>query len=250
MAPNACPASSSTTSRPSTPRSRCCARTASAPTSSRLLAAMARSAGRKSQRRRHRSRARWGARDAAADVEGQPRLNGLQTWLVVGAGVAALLAVLLGLGFTWWGRRIARAERGAALRAAFTSVGLPARDEVVHLLLDADCGTSTFAFACREPGVGWIDAEVCLPIPEAVVGWQPHPFFPGRRRTVDRDRTANDVAREPARLFREGGPDRVAAIDRDPPRRAEGSPVEKADRCREGGTHKVDVAGFTRIACR
>ena len=121
---------------------------------------------------------------------------------------------------------------------AFTSVGLPARDEVVHLLLNAGWETPTFAFACHKPGLGWVDAETCLPIPEAVHGWRPHPFFPGRRRTVKHRGTTIDVPRELARLFSKEGRDQATAIHRavDPPRRAEWSLDNEGDRHREGGS--------------
>ncbi len=159
-------------------------------------------------------------------------MSELQTWLVVAAGAVALPVVSLGLGLVWSGRRIAQveAERRAALRGAFTSVGLPARDEVVHLLLNADRETSTFAFACHEPGLGWIDADTSLPITEVPYGWRPHPFFPGRRRMVDRDLTATDVARELARLFPQERGNQITAT-----RRAELASDDGADRHREGG---------------
>ena len=132
-------------------------------------------------------------------------MSDLETWAVVMAGGLALPAVAIGVGLVWVRRRLARvaAQRRAALRAAFMTAGLPARDEIVQLLLDADGERPSFAFACHEPVSGWINSDTSLPITGSVLGWRPHPFFPGRRRAADAERPVDDLARELASLFPE-----------------------------------------------
>lgn len=61
-------------------------------------------------------------------------------------------------------------KRGVVVGASFTSVGLPPRDEIVLLLIDADNATPSFAFVCHVPGLGWIGLGGSRPIPEPVFG--------------------------------------------------------------------------------
>ena len=130
-------------------------------------------------------------------------MSDLATWAIVLGGGLALPAVVVGLGLVWMRRRLAQvaAEDRATVRATFATAGLPERDEVVQLLLDGDGGTPSFASACHEPGLGWIDPDTSLPIQGAASGWRPDPFFPGRSRAADQERSMDDLARELADLF-------------------------------------------------
>ncbi len=132
-------------------------------------------------------------------------MSDLEIWLVVLAGSLALPAIAIGLGLAWFPRYLARteAEKAAADRAAFTSVGFPARDEIVQLLVNADQGTPWITFGCHEPGLGWVDSGTGVPIPGAVFGWRPHPFFPGQHRTIDVDDPLADLAYQVAALYPE-----------------------------------------------
>ncbi len=130
-------------------------------------------------------------------------MSDLATWAIVLAGGLALPAVVVGLGLVWMRRRLAQvaAEDRATVRAAFATAGLPQRDEVVQLLLDGVGVTPSFASACHEPGLGWVDPDTSLPIQGVAFGWRPDPFFPGRRRAADEERSMDDLARELADLF-------------------------------------------------
>lgn len=134
---------------------------------------------------------------------GGDTVSDLETWAVVMAGGLALPAITIGVGLVWMRRHLARvaAEDRAAVRAAFTMADLPARDEIVQLLIDADDATPSFTFAHHEPDLGWMDPDTSRPILGSVSGWRRHPYYPGRRREADEERPMDDLARELASLF-------------------------------------------------